>query len=100
MLSLFNWKSEIKKVFCKENIDTLKDFAEQKIISYVEKEMSGPQKKAQVTAAVISFISTNFVTKNSIVGFFVQLLIQFTPFMVQYLYDALKKCVDGLTVKA
>jgi len=99
MFSLFTFKSDFKKVFTPESVDKLKDFAVEKIVYYVDKELLGVEKKQRVTAAVVSFITSNFASKNSIVGFFIQLLIQFTPFIIQHLHDSLKKYVDGLTEK-
>lgn len=97
MFSLFTFKSDLQKVFTPENLDKLKDFTIGKIVYYVDKELLGVEKKQKVTALVVAFIAQNFVSKNSIVNFFIQLLIQFTPSLVQYLYDSLKKYVSGLT---
>lgn len=99
MISLFTFKNELKKVFSSENIGKLKDYAEEKIIYFVDKDLLGEEKKRKVTEAVIAYILANFITKNGIVNFFIQLLIQFTPDIIQYLYDSLKKYVDGLTEK-
>jgi len=99
LLSIFTFKKELKKVFSPENIEELKNLIVRSIASYVNVNLLGADKKEKVVRIALAFVSAKMQTDNGIVKFFVQLLIQFVPNIVQYLYDALKACVVGLTEK-
>jgi len=98
MFSLLTYKSNVQKIFTKENFLNLCEFAKKMIVKYVDEEnLLGADKKTNVDNAVIEYIAKYFVSNNTIVSFLVQLLIKFEPTLTQIIYELLKKKVDGLT---
>lgn len=69
-----------------------------KILEYVNKELEGQEKKAQVDASITAWL-TDCVAKLGVVQqFFVtQYFIPTVPVITQSIYDCVKQKVEGLT---
>lgn len=68
-----------------------------KIIEQAKIELNGTEKKHNVDSAVIEFIRTTIICKNPIVNTLINILTDYIPVLTQYIYEYLKKYVDGLT---
>ena len=102
IFSLINLEKDFEKLKQKPEVVTLFDFIKEKIVSYVNQEVvtDGAAKKAAVVTAVVEYIVTHFVTQNTILQFFVGLLIKFVPELVQLAYNQLATYITGLTAQA
>ena len=69
-----------------------------KILEYVNKELEGQEKKAQVDASVTTWL-TDVVSKLGVVQQFLitQYVIPTVPVITQSIYDCIKQKVEGLT---
>lgn len=69
-----------------------------KILEYVNKELEGQEKKAQVDASVTTWL-TDAVSKLGVVQQFLitQYVIPTVPVITQSVYDCIKQKVEGLT---
>ena len=69
-----------------------------KILEYVNKELEGQEKKAQVDAFVTTWL-TDAVSKLGVVQQFLitQYVIPTVPVITQSVYDCIKQKVEGLT---
>ena len=97
IFSFFNIKSKLKEAFSSEKISALLELIKTEIIEQVKSELDGEEKKTLVDNAVITFIKENFTTTNVFVNIIINTLIDYIPTITQYIYDYLKKYVDGLT---
>lgn len=95
--SIFTFKSNAKKVFNKQNATNLLNYIKNQIIYHVKSELSNESKKANVDAFVINYIRKTFISKNIIVEFFVNQLIELVPIITQLVFNMLKSRVNGLT---
>lgn len=70
-----------------------------KIIEFVNKEIEGKEKKAEVDAFVTGWLADN-IGKLGIVQQFIvtQYFIPTIPIITQAIYDSLAKKIEGLTV--
>lgn len=70
-----------------------------KIIEFVNKEIEGKEKKAQVDAFVTNWLTEN-INKLGVVQQFVvtQYFIPTIPVITQAIYDSLAKKIEGLTI--
>lgn len=97
IFSFFNIKSKLKEAFSSEKISSLLELIKTEIIEQVKSELDGEEKKTIVDNAVIAFIKENFTTNNVFVNVIINALIDYIPTITQYIYNYLKKYVDGLT---
>jgi hypothetical protein len=97
IFSLINFKKDFKTVFSEVRISKLLTYIKVQIISQVKSGLSGDEKKAKVDNAVIEFINSNLLTKNKLVNTLINILIGYVPVITQYIYEYLKRYVDGLT---
>ncbi|MEI7474680.1 MAG: hypothetical protein WCK67_07860 [bacterium] len=95
LLHIFNLKKDFKYLKDSGKLDQFKLYVENTVIMYVNKELSGDDKKQAVIALVTGHISRVVTPINPIIA---TILLAITPNIVQYLYDSLKKYVGGLTV--
>ena len=70
-----------------------------KIIEFVNKEIEGKEKKAEVDVFITNWLTEN-ISKLGIIQQFVvaQYVIPTVPIITQAIYDSLAKKIEGLTV--
>ena len=96
ILAVFNLKKDFEKLKNSGTFDMLKKCIENQIILIAKKELSGDQKKETVVNSTVAYISRYITPVNPIIGVAVASI---APQLVQYLYDSLKRYVDGLTIQ-
>lgn len=70
-----------------------------KILEYVTKELDGQEKKTQVDAGIVSWLTESISELGTIQQFLVtQYFIPIVPVITQSIYDCLKQRIKGLTV--
>ena len=101
IMSLINLEKDFEALKSKPEVVTLFDFIKGKVIEYVNQEVvtDGPAKKAAVVEKVVEYIVSHFVTQNTILQFFIGLLIKFVPELVQLVYNQLAAYITGLTAQ-
>jgi len=98
LFDLFTFKSKLSSIFNSDLVKVILEYIRQLIILYSsDNELSGAQKKQRVDEFVIQFIQQKCNSSNSIINFFVSILISNVPAITQCIYDYLKSFVVGLT---
>jgi hypothetical protein len=99
IMSLINLKADFESLKAKPEVVAFVDFVKTKIISYVSSEIIkvGAEKKAAVVKEVVEYITTHFVTKNTILAYLINLLVEYVPELVQVIYNYLATSIAGLT---
>lgn len=70
-----------------------------KILEYVNKELEGQEKKAEVDAAINVWLTDNIAGLGVVQKFIVtQYLVPTIPIVTQAIYNCLKQKIEGLTV--
>lgn len=97
LFDVFSFKKEAQKVFTKENFDTVLKTAREAIVSFVNKDILGEQKKKRVDEIVIAkIIELTANIKNGLVLWLIDRLIDLIPIVTQLIYDFLKEKVENL----
>ena len=97
LFDVFSFKKEAQKVFNKENFNTVLKTAREAIISFVDKDILGVQKKKRVDEIVIAkIIELTASIKNGLVLWLVDRIIELVPIITQLVYDFLKEKVENL----
>lgn len=97
LFDLFSFKKEAQKVFNSENLNTVLRTAREAIISFVDKQILGSDKKKRVDEIVIvKIIELTADIKNGLVIWLVDRLIDLIPIVTQLIYDFLKEKVENL----
>ena len=97
LLDVFSFKKEAQKVFNSENFNSVLKTAREAIISFVNKDILGEQKKKRVDEIVIvKIIELTNNVKNGLVIWLVDRLIDLVPVVTQLIYDFLKEKVENL----
>lgn len=97
LFDVFSFKKEAQKVFTKENFDTVLKTAREAIVSFVNKDILGEQKKKRVDEIVIAkIIELTANIKNGLVLWLIDKLIDLIPIVTQLIYDFLKEKVENL----
>ena len=69
-----------------------------KILEYVNKELEGQEKKAEVDAAINVWLTDNIAGLGVVQKFIVtQYLVPTIPIVTQAIYNCLKQKIEGLT---
>jgi len=99
IMSLVNLKEDYKALIAKPEVAALCDYTKKQIVSYVNSEVitDGAAKKSEVVKEVVAYITTHFITQNTILNFIIGLLVQFVPQLVQFIYNQLATFIVGLT---
>ena len=79
----------LNKCFSQENITKLFGVIRNNILEQATKQLSGEEKKANVDRAVVEFIKKTFVSKNILLSFLVNILIDLVPRITQSMFDML-----------
>lgn len=80
----------LSKCFSQENVSKLFGVIKTNILEQATKKLSGEEKKANVDKAVVEFIKKTFVSKNILLSFLVNILIDLVPRITQSIFDILK----------
>ena len=97
LFDVFSFKKEAQKVFTKENFNTVLNTAREAIISFVNKEILGSEKKKRVDEIVIAkIIELTVNVKNGLVLWVIDKLIDLVPVVTQLIYNFLKEKVENL----
>ena len=97
LFDVFSFKKEAQKVFTRENLDSVLKTARSAIISFVNKDILGEQKKKRVDEIVIAkIIELTANIKNGLVLWLIDKLISLVPAITQLIYDFLKEKVENL----
>ena len=81
--------ARLNKCFSQENISKLFGVIRNNILEQATKQLSGEEKKANVDRAVVEFIKKTFVSKNILLSFLVNILIDLVPRITQSMFDML-----------
>ena len=88
LFDVFTFKKEAQKVFTKEHFDTVLKTAREAIVSFVNKDLLGEQKKKRVDEIVIAkIIELTANIKNGLVLWLVDKLIDLVPVVTQLVYN-------------
>lgn len=79
----------LSKFFSQENVSKLFGVIKINIVEQATKQLSGEEKKANVDKAVVEFIKKTFVSKNILLSFLVNILIDLVPRITQSMFDML-----------
>lgn len=79
----------LNKYFSQENISKLFGVITTNIVEQGAKQLSGAEKKMNVDRAVVEFIKKTFISKNILVSFLVNVLIDLVPRITQSIFDIL-----------
>ena len=97
LFDVFSFKKEAQKVFTKENFNTVLTTAREAIVSFVNKEILGSEKKKRVDEIVVAkIIELTINVKNGLVLWVIDKLIDLVPVVTQLVYDFLKEKVENL----
>ena len=97
LFDVFSFKKEAQKVFNKENFNIVLTTAREAIISFVDKEILGSEKKKRVDEIVVAkIIELTINVKNGLVLWVIDRLIDLVPVITQLVYDFLKEKVENL----
>lgn len=97
LFDVFSFRKEAQKVFNSENFNTVLKTAREAIVSFVNKDILGEQKKKRVDEIVIAkIIELTANIKNGLVLWLVDKLIDLVPVITQLIYDFLKEKVENL----
>lgn len=80
----------LNRCFSQENISNLFGVIKKNIVEQATQQLSGEEKKANVDKAVVEFIKSTFITKNILLSFLVNVLIDLVPRITQSIFDMLK----------
>lgn len=80
----------LNKCFSQENISNLFGVIKKNIVEQAAQQLSGEEKKANVDKAVVEFIKSTFISKNILLSFLVNVLIDLVPRITQSIFDMLK----------
>lgn len=80
----------LNKCFSQENISNLFGVIKKNIVEQATQQLSGEEKKANVDKAVVEFIKSTFISKNILLSFLVNVLIDLVPRITQSIFDMLK----------
>lgn len=80
----------LNRCFSQENISNLFGVIKKNIVEQAAKQLSGEEKKANVDKAVVEFIKSTFISKNILLSFLVNVLIDLVPRITQSIFDMLK----------
>ncbi len=79
----------LSKCFSQENITNLFGVIKKNIVEQAAQKLSGEEKKMNVDKAVVAFIKKTFVSKNILLSFLVNVLIDLVPRITQSVFDIL-----------
>ena len=97
LFDVFSFKKEAQKVFNKENFNIVLTTAREAIVSFVDKEILGSEKKKRVDEIVIAkIIELTINVKNGLVLWVIDRLIDLVPVVTQLIYNFLKEKVENL----
>ena len=97
LFDVFSFKKEAQKVFNKENFITVLATAREAIVSFVDKEILGSEKKKRVDEIVVAkIIELTINVKNGLVLWVIDKLIDLVPVVTQLIYNFLKEKVENL----
>ena len=97
LFDVFSFKKEAQKVVTKENFNTVLTTAREAIVSFVDKEILGSEKKKRVDEIVVAkIIELTINVKNGLVLWVIDILIDLVPVVTQLVYDFLKEKVENL----
>ena len=97
LFDVFSFKKEAQKVFTKENFNIVLTTAREAIVSFVDKEILGSEKKKRVDEVVVAkIIELTINVKNGLVLWLIDRLIDLVPVVTQLVYDFLKEKVENL----
>ena len=97
ILDIFSFKKKLQEVATKENFDSIKELAKEKIIEQVKDKIPGNEKMDKVVVAVINFITAKIHSDNKIVQWIIDnILIANVRTICQAVYDLLKEVIKGL----
>lgn len=80
----------LNRCFSQENISNLFGVIKKNIVEQAAQQLSGEEKKANVDKAVVEFIKSTFISKNILLSFLVNVLIDLVPRITQSIFDMLK----------
>lgn len=97
LFDVFSFKKEAQKVFNKENFNIVLTTAREAIVSFVDKEILGSEKKKRVDEiVVVKIIELTANVKNGLVLWVIDRLIDLVPVVTQLIYNFLKEKVENL----
>lgn len=97
LFDVFSFKKEAQKVFTKENFNIVLTTAREAIVSFVDKEILGSEKKKRVDEIVVAkIIELTINVKNGLVLWVIDKLIDLVPVVTQLVYNFLKEKVENL----
>ena len=97
LFDVFSFKKEAQKVFNRENFNIVLTTAREAIVSFVDKEILGSEKKKRVDEiVVVKIIELTANVKNGLVLWVIDKLIDLVPVVTQLVYDFLKEKVENL----
>ena len=97
IFDIFTFKKQASSIFTPENVRNLLDTAKEAIISQIQNNFPGAEKKAKVDAKVIYEIQAKTEgCTNKLVLWLIGILIKNVPTITQAVYDYLKEKVKNL----
>jgi hypothetical protein len=84
-------------IFTSDVVKNIFEYMKLKIVEQVKNSISGEEKKRNVDIAVTEFIKANIKSKNPVSQVLINIIVEYVPILTQYVYEYLKKRIDGLT---